>query len=134
MKKQEQARVLPVEVGMHVEVELVAEDGSVEPMSFDVVAEGAAAFEEGLLAVTAPLVRALRGKPAGVAVDCSMGDICSVRIVRVQPSGETSSQAAERARAAVDEALHKVERTNAEIFAATFTSKWGGYDAESMSE
>lgn len=130
--KTEQPRVLPVDVGMRVEIELIAEDGSVEPMAFAVVAENAAAIEEGLLAATAPLVRALRGKAAGSTVDYRMGDIRRVRVLSVEPAAPVSGEAAERARAAVDEARRKVERTNAEIFSTAFTSKWGGYDAASL--
>ncbi len=128
-------RPLPVELGMHVEVELIAEDGSVEPMAFDVVAEGAAAIEAGLLAVSAPLVQALRGKPAGSLVAYQRGDIRRVRVLRVRPSQQPAdAAAAERLRAAVEEARRKAERTNADMFASSFSGKWGDYSTDEMQE
>ena len=38
--------------------------------------------------------------------------------------------AAERRQAAYDEALRKAERTNAEMFASSYGSKWGGYELD----
>ncbi len=120
---------LPVGVGVQVEVELLSA-GSSERLSFHIVRENAADFDAGLLSVTTPLARALLGKRAGREVAYDQGDIHSVRILRVTPaSALIPDNATGRRQEITAQALHQVARTNAEIFAASYTSKWGGYDA-----
>ena len=66
-----------------------------------------------------------------------MGDVRSVRLLSVAPAAAPPPEgesAEERRRRVLEEARRKAERTQAEIFASTFTSKWGGYDAEAMDE
>ena len=120
---------LPVGVGVQVEVELFSVGGS-ERLSFHIVRENAADFDAGLLSVTTPLAQALLGKRAGREIAYARGDIRRVRILRVTPGSMLiSGDAAGRRQAITAQALDEVARTNAEIFAASYTSKWGGYDA-----
>jgi hypothetical protein len=122
-------------VGTHVEVELVDEQGHAETVAFDLVAENAADFDRGLLGINTPLARAIRGKAEGSVVPYAMGDIRSVRIVRVRPSQVSAPpDAAARRQAALDEARRKVERTNADMFAASFSGKWGDYNTDEMTD
>jgi hypothetical protein len=58
-----------------------------------------------------------------------MGDIRQVRIVSVQPSQLTTLENTEEQRQVqLQKALATVERTNAEVFAASYTGKWGDYE------
>ena len=122
-------------LGTHVEVELISEDGTTEALALDLVPDAAADFDAGQVGVGTPLARALVGRAAGASVDYRQGDIRSVRLLAVTPSTVAPDMdAAERRRAASDEALRKAERTPAEIFSTTFSSKWGGYDASQLED
>lgn len=118
-----------VGLGCHVEVELIDDRGEVERMAFDLVTESAADFDRGLLAETTPLAKAIRGKPEGMVFAYTQGDIRRVRIVSVRPSDiGVAPDAAARRQAVLDEARRKAEQTNAEMFAASFSGKWGDYE------
>ena len=118
-----------VGVNTHVTVELVAAGGSTETLEFDLVRAQAADIDAGLLSDTSPLARAILGKRVGATVPYAMGDITAVRIVRVTPlNAPPPEDAAARRQAALDEAVRKAEQTNAEMFASSYGSKWGGYE------
>lgn len=118
-----------VAVGSRVEVELISRDGDVEQLAFDVVPEQAADFEAGFLAVTAPLARAIVGRPAGAEVAYQMGDIVKVRILSVERSRRRAEQDAAAAREATTrEAVERAKTDETIQLALTFSSKWGDYD------
>lgn len=120
----EQARL-----GAYVEVELIDEQGNREPLHFDIVREEYADLERDRLGVQTPLAKALIGKRVGSTVPYRMGDIRQVRILRVRPSAQTTLENTEAQRQAqLQKALDAVERTNAEVFAASYTGKWGDYE------
>ncbi len=119
-------------IGAHVEIELIGLSGQREAMSFDIVPDKAADIDQGLIGAGTPLAKALLGKRVGSTVPYKMGDIRSVQIVHANWVGLNKLEnMSEQRKAANDKALEAVERTNAEIFASSFTSKWGGYDAPS---
>ncbi|MEZ4866070.1 MAG: GreA/GreB family elongation factor [Caldilineaceae bacterium] len=116
-------------LGANVTVELIDAQGAAEPMTFDIVREQFADLDRGLLGVQTPLAKAIIGKAVGAVVQYQMGDIRQVRVVSVQPSQHTALEnQAEARKAKLQAALETVERTNAEVFAASYTGKWGGYD------
>jgi len=120
-----------VGLGTHVEVELIDQQGNREPMTFDLVREQMADMERGLLGENTPLAKAIRGKAVGSTVPYNMGDIRRVRIVSVQPSAlEDPVDAEARRQAILKKAIDDAERTNAEMFASSFTGKWGDYNLE----
>jgi len=120
-----------VGLGTHVEVELIDQQGNREPMTFDLVREQMADLERGLLGENTPLAKAIRGKAVGSTVPYNMGDIRRVRIVSVQPSAlEDPVDAEARRQAILKKAIDDAERTNAEMFASSFTGKWGDYNLE----
>ncbi len=124
-----------VGIGTHVEIELIDDQGNKEPMAFDVVQEKAADFDRGLLGANSPLGQAIRGKFVGSVVPYRRGDICTVRIVGVRPSQTAAPADAEARRQAVlQKALADVERTNAEVFAASYSGKWGDYNLDDSSD
>lgn len=123
----EQARL-----GAYVEVELIDEQGQREAISFDIVREEYADLDRGRLGVQTPLAKAILGKRVGALVNYHMGDIRQVRIVSVQPSQLTQLDNTEEQRQAqLQKALETVERTNAEVFAASYSGKWGDYELRS---
>lgn len=124
-----------VGMGCHVVVELIDGQGGRETLGFDLVQEKAADFARGLLSAESPLGAALRGKFEGMEFDYRMGDIQRVRIVSVGPAQlEAGADAAERRQAVLDEARRKAERTNADMFASSFSGKWGDYNTDDMDE
>lgn len=127
------AAVLPVAIGAHVELELIDEQGGREPLAVDIVKAQSADLAQGFLGANTPLARAIRGLTAGSEAPYVMGDIRSVVIVRVTPSQSIApSDARERREAVLQKALNDAERTNAEIFASSFSGKWGDYDPQGM--
>jgi hypothetical protein len=122
-----------VEFGSWVEVELIDQTGEAELMACTIVSALAADLSRSLLGEDTPLARAIVGQPVGSVVACGMGDIRSVRIVSARPaSPQPTADAAARRAAILQTARAAAERTNAEMFAASFSGKWGDYDAEGM--
>lgn len=119
----------------HVEVELIDEQGNGERMEFDLVADSAADFAGGRIGAGTPLGKAIRGKFVGNVVDYSKGDICKVRILHVAPlQNKVTDDAAARRQAILNEARRKAERTNTDMFASSYSGKWGDYTTDEISE
>lgn len=124
---------MAVQTGVHVELELIDDQGGCELLSVDIVKAQAADLAQGFLGANTPLARAMRGQTAGSEVTYSMGDIRRVRILRVTPSQTVApADAQERREAVLQKALSDAERTNAEIFASSFSGKWGDYDPQGI--
>jgi hypothetical protein len=120
---------LRVQIGMHVELELIYDLGGCERLFVDIVKAPAPTWRRAFLGANTPLAKALRGHAAGSIVPYIMGDIRQVRVVSVAPSRTTApADAQARREAALQKALDDAERTNAEIFASSFSGKWGDYD------
>lgn len=124
---------LPVGIGAHVELELIDEHGRGESLAVDIVKAQSADLAQGFLGANTPLAKALRGQTAGSEVAYVMGDIRRVRIVSVTVAQSTApDDARQRREAVLQKALSDAERTNAEIFASSFSGKWGDYDPQGM--
>jgi len=124
-----------VGLSTHVEIDLIDEQGRAERMAFDLVPASQADMDRGLLSADAPLGKAVRGKFVGALVSYQMGDIRQVRIVSVAPATITAPPDAEARRAAVlEKARAAAERTNAQMFASSFSGKWGDYDPDGVEE
>lgn len=126
---------LIIGIGAHVEVELIDQHGEREPMAFDIVREKYADLARGLLAATTPLAQAIRGLQAGSEVAYVMGDIRRVRVISVSRA-ETGDleEVREQREAVLKKALNAAQRTDAEVFAASFSGKWGDYDMSDVTE
>jgi len=129
---------LPTQVGIgaQVTVELIDAQGNRDPMTVRLVEEGAGDLAQDLLGADTPLGRAIRAKFEGDEIDYRMGDVRRVRIAQVTPGQAAEAKtAAHQAQARRDAVLTKArsdaERTNAEMFAASFSGKWGDYDIDS---
>lgn len=118
-----------VSVGTHIEIELIDEDGQPERLAFDIVPDKAADLQQGRLGESTPLAKALLGRQAGNEIAYTQGDIQRVRILRVSEARTGDPVVAAEARQAVlQKALEEAERTNAAMFASSFSGKWGDYD------
>ncbi len=128
---------LPAQVGIgaQVTVELIDAQGHRDPMTVRLVEEGAGDLAQDLLGADTPLGRAIRAKFEGDEFDYAMGDVRRVRIAQVTPGQAAQAktmarQAQSRRDAVLTKARAAAERTNAEMFAASFSGKWGDYDID----
>lgn len=117
-----------VRIGAQVTLELVNEHGDGEPLTVTIVREQFADLDNGLLDAQTPLAKAMLGKRAGLTIPYRMGDIRQIRILDVRPA-QTDALADTEARrqAALQAAVTAAERTTAEMFAASYSGKWGDY-------
>jgi hypothetical protein len=128
-------RQFAVALGMQVTIDLVLEDDEIEHLTFILAADEKADFARGFLGENTALAQAILGKHAGEVVPYKVGDGKQVRIVQVRPSNaappeDTQTRRQETIRKAVDQS----DRTNAMIFASSFSGKWGDYDPTSFTE
>ncbi|RLT33888.1 MAG: hypothetical protein DWI57_17245 [Chloroflexi bacterium] len=122
-------------LGSHVEIDLIDEAGHAERMAFDLVAARHADMGRGLLSADAPLGKAVRGKFVGALIPYLMGDIRQIRIVGVTAAIVNAPGDAEARRAEVlKKAVNDADRTSAQMFASSFSGKWGDYDPDGMDE
>lgn len=118
-----------VEFGSRVEVELIDERGQRESLSFTIVHEAAADMDRDLISEQAPLARSILAKAVGQVVPYRMGDVRAVHIVSARRAPiDAPADAHQRRQAVQKNAREKAERTNAEMFAASFSGKWGDYE------
>lgn len=122
-------------LGSHIEIDLIDEQGNAERMAFDLVPAKQADMSRGLFSADAPLGKAVRGKFEGALVPYAMGDIRQIRIVSIRQSTVIAPPDAEARRAEVlKKALDDAERTNAQMFASSYSGKWGDYDPDGVDE
>jgi hypothetical protein len=124
---------LQVDVGTHVEVELLTTEGAGEYLQFDLVPDDKADFAAGFLGAGTPLARAILGQCAGIQVDYMAADVVQVRILSVAPGANTPSEdrAAER-QAIIRDAVSRSNLVDAQRLALTVDVKWGDYDPEGL--
>jgi len=124
-----------VEVGCHVEIELINDRGQSETLAFDIVPEQAADFDAGRLGENTPLAYAILDESAGSLITYTLGDIQSVRILSIQPPQmKALEDTAAQREVSLQKALNAIARTDAAIFASSFSGKWGDYDPSGLEE
>ena len=124
---------ITVQPGTHVVVELLAASDESQRLEFDIVPDEAADFSRGYLGSTTPLAQAILDKLAGVTVPYRQADILAVRILSVTISTSLPIQdLAQQRQEAARKALQQVQRTDAMIFASSFSGKWGDYDPDGI--
>ena len=64
---------LPVQIGAHVELELIDDQGGREPLAVDIVQAQSADLAQGFLGANTPLAKAIRGQTAGSEVPYAHG-------------------------------------------------------------
>jgi Transcription elongation factor, GreA/GreB, C-term len=123
-----------VTLGTHVELRLVC-TSVVESISLDIVQDRLSDFDHGLLSVEAPLAKAILNHPENDTIPYQMGDIRAVYIEKISPGKSLpDSENAVTRENIIPNALAESERTNAMIFASSFSGKWGDYDPSNIKE
>jgi hypothetical protein len=113
---------------MHVVVDLILQEG-VDRLEFDIVADSQADYSHGFLGEGTPLARAILGRSAHSVIPYKVNDSLEIHVLSVTPS-QTAPPAdvQKRHEEVVRKALEQSDRTNAMIFASSFSGKWGDYD------
>jgi hypothetical protein len=115
-------------LGMHVVIDLILDEGA-ERLEFDLVADTQADYTHGFLGEGTPLARAILGRSPHSVVPYKVNDSREIHILSVTPSQTAPpADAQQRHEAVVRKALEQSDRTNAMIFASSFSGKWGDYD------
>ncbi len=121
-----------VEPGLLIQVELTFEDGT-ERLEFVIVPDEQADFSAGFLGAGTPLAQSILGKQVDSLVPYSVGDARSVRILSISKTDKTPPKdAAARREERLRQAIEQSDRTNAMIFASSFSGKWGDYDPQGI--
>jgi hypothetical protein len=115
-----------------VEIELTCQTGN-ERITITIVPDDQADFSGGYLSDSTPLAKAILGHNAGEILPYHAGDVQLIEILSISERKElkNADHAANRKEAA-RKALHQIERTNALIFASSFSGKWGDYDPDGI--
>ncbi|MGE5124449.1 MAG: hypothetical protein ACM3H7_08015 [Acidobacteriaceae bacterium] len=122
-----------IDIGCHVDLNLVDRHGVKEGLGIDIVVDEAADFAHGFLGVSTPLAKVLLGEKAGTVIPYLKDDISAIEVLRVSPStSKPSEKATEQRRARLKEITREVEHTSAVVFASSFSGKWGDYDPDSL--
>ena len=125
---------LKASLGTHVIIDLVVNDGT-DRLEFDIVPDKQADFSHGFLGLSTPLAQAILGRAAHSIVPYKVNDGREIRILSVSPSQSVPSEDAQkRHEEIVRKAIEHSDRTNAMIFASSFSGKWGDYDPAGFSE
>ncbi len=124
---------LRVQVGRHVEVELVEPSGEADNLAFDIVPDKQADFKLGFLGEGTPLACAILGRRAGDETSYQAEVLVKVRILSVQRSTvKPPSDAATKREAALRKTEAEIQRRSAITFASSYSSKWGDYDPKGV--
>ena len=122
-----------VQIGTHVVIELLGASVQGERLGFDLVPDEFADLAKGFLGAQTPLARAICGQPAASTIPYRQADITSVRILSVvQAKNPPDNRAARKRKDVVRKAVEEAQRTDAIVFASSFSGKWGDYDPQGM--
>jgi hypothetical protein len=106
--------------------------GQVDRLEFDIVPDNMADLAHGFLGEGTPLAKAIAHQRAGALLPYRQADIIQVRIVSVTAAKSAASDLESQRQETVRRAVEEAERTNAILFASSFTGKWGDYEPEGM--
>jgi hypothetical protein len=124
---------LVAQTGMHVVIELTDTSGVSEHLEVDIVPDELADLGKGFLGEGTPLAKAICGRQAGRTIPYHQADIVSVHILSISPShASPDADIAQQREAAVRKAVEEAQRTDAIVFASSFSGKWGDYDPQGM--
>jgi hypothetical protein len=128
--------MINIQPGLLVQVEIIYAPGAEvdkERLEFVIVPDELADFPAGFLGQGTPLAQAILGEPVGRVVPYFSGDARSVTILSASPTDRTPSpETPVRRQERYRQALEQSDRTNAMIFASSFSGKWGDYDPQGI--
>jgi len=123
-----------VALGMQVELDLVTDEGS-ERLELELVPDEYADFLLGFLGIGTPLAKMILGGKAGEVIPYPVEGGREIHLIKVTPSQrKPPEEIADRRQANLRKALDQADRTNAVIFASSFSGKWGDYDPDSLQD
>jgi ribosome biogenesis GTPase A len=121
-----------VQPGLLVRIEISYQTES-ELHAFVIVPDDQADFNAGFLGESTLLAQAILGEPVGIEIPYLVGDALSVRIIEIETTNlSPSNEIASRREKKLQDVVKQIERTNAIIFASSFTGKLGDYDPEGI--
>jgi hypothetical protein len=122
-----------VEIGYHIEVELIYRSGEVENLEFDLVPDQLADYQAGFLSASAPLGRAILREKVGTLVPYFTEDIQAVKILSISKTTHmVNTDATTRRNVSLQKTLDQIEYRDAVLFASSADTKWGDYDADGL--
>lgn len=121
-----------VEMGSHVELELIDTSGASEKLGVIIVPDARADFGAGFLGLSTPLAKAILTSPAGSTVLYGQGDITKVRILSVTPGDVPNTGADASRQATIKKAVDRSELEDTLRLALTVDIKWGDYDPDGL--
>jgi hypothetical protein len=123
-----------ISLGMHVDLLMVCDSG-IEPLSFDIVPDQFADFDHGLLSIESPIAKTILDHFENETIPFQMGDIHAIYIKEITSATSLPShENAAKRENIIKNAVAESERTNAIIFASSFSGKWGDYDPGNIKE
>jgi hypothetical protein len=129
----EKDNIQRVDIGCHVEVEVIYRSGEVENLEFDLVPDQLADYQAGFLSASTPLGRAIIGENAGTLVPYFTEDIQAVKILTVSKTTRViETDATTRRNISLRKTLDQIEYRDAVLFASSADTKWGDYDADGL--
>ena len=122
------------QIGAHVVIELILVEG-VQQLEFDLVAPEFADYAAGFLGANTPLGQAILGEKVGMTVPYFSEDTLGIRLLSIGPAqAAPPTNLQERRQETLRKAIDHSDRTNAMIFASSFSGKWGDYDPTGFTE
>jgi hypothetical protein len=128
-----ESQIPVINLGCHVELNLLDRAGNKENLIIDIVPDKSADFSHGFLGESTPLAKVLLGEREGNIIPYLRDDILAIEILKVTPSALKPPEDAQDIRQSkLNKAIREVEHTNAMVFASSFSGKWGDYDPDSL--
>ena len=129
------SEVQVIKPGMLITVEITYTDEQ-ERLQFVIVPDDQSDFARGFLGEGTPLAQALLGHAAGETIPYRAGDARSVQILAISPAPSHSpdEDVAARREEKMRQAVEQAQRSDAMIFASSFSGKWGDYDPKGIEQ
>jgi hypothetical protein len=125
-------RIYRIELGMKVILDLISVEG-VDRMEVEIVEDQYADIRLGFLGSSTPLAKVIHGHIVGDTFPWVVEGTDEIKIIQVLPSGNAPpKEVADRRQKTIRSAIDQSDRTNAVIFASSFSGKWGDYDPTSF--
>jgi hypothetical protein len=122
-----------VQLGCHVEIELVFRTGKRENLGFDLVPDWQADYQNGFVGMSAPIADAIIGERCGYLIPFFTEEFQAIQILSIKKSNrKPEGNIPVSRKASIQEILKQIEFRDAVLFASSTDTKWGSYDADSL--
>ena len=122
-----------VQLGCHVEIELVFRTGKRENLEFDLIPDAQADYQNGFVGISAPIAKAIIGEKYGYLIPFFTEEFQAVQILSIKKSNRKPDGNIPASRkASIQETLNQIEYRDVVLFASSTDTKWGSYDADGL--